>query len=378
MTKRKTIPETVKLKLWVKSAGRCEFKGCNKLLWQNGLTLSEGNFAEIAHIIASSPKGARGNTKSTELQTNFDNLMLLCPDCHKEIDRLPNKYPTELLQKWKKEHEERIEIQTSIPQEIHQSTILQFRINIGDRIVPINDAAMFNAIFPRYPTNKKGIKIEKTDFNRFEEPQYWQAFANDIKRKIKYYFEEGYDDKQIKHLSIFAIAPMPLLMYLGVCIGDTVPTDIYQSHRNIVDTNQTWSWQEEDTPTETYIINEKKIIKNSKNVALLLSLSDKITIDKYSNFVKDDFSIYEITINEPNPLFIKTKRQVESFSYEYRKLLNKIQELHGRNCNIFILPAIPISIAIETGRAILPTKDPKIFICEYYKDKGYKQQLKIN
>lgn len=43
---RKSIPEAVKLQLWVKSAGRCEFKGCNTPVWYNGLTLSEGNFAE--------------------------------------------------------------------------------------------------------------------------------------------------------------------------------------------------------------------------------------------------------------------------------------------------------------------------------------------
>jgi len=49
---RKSIPETIKLQLWVKAGGRCEFKGCNKMLWQNGLTLCYGNFAEYKHIIA--------------------------------------------------------------------------------------------------------------------------------------------------------------------------------------------------------------------------------------------------------------------------------------------------------------------------------------
>ena len=55
---------------------------------------------------------------------------------------------------------------------------------------------------------------------------------------------------------MFAIAPMPLLMYLGKCIGDTVPADLYQSHRNIDDTNQTWSWPEEQQEAEiSYITN---------------------------------------------------------------------------------------------------------------------------
>ena len=67
MSKRKSIPEAVRLRLWVASAGRCEFKGCNEYVWRNGLTLSEGNFADVAHIIASSEDGPRGNQDSEEI-----------------------------------------------------------------------------------------------------------------------------------------------------------------------------------------------------------------------------------------------------------------------------------------------------------------------
>ena len=115
---RKKILETVKLQLWVKSAGRCEFKGCNKPVWRNELTLSDGNFAEVAHIIGSSKDGPRGAEQSEELQTDFTNLMLLCQPCHKEIDDNPANYPVELLRNWKESHENRVEIQTSYPEEI--------------------------------------------------------------------------------------------------------------------------------------------------------------------------------------------------------------------------------------------------------------------
>ena len=125
------------------------------------------------------------------------------------------------------------------------------------------------------------------------------------------------------------------------------------------------------------VINETHIIDKEK-VILKICLSDNIQPDKYSNFVDDSFSIYEITINEPSPHFIKDKKQLENFSYEYRKLLNKIQTKHGRNCEIYILPAIPVSFAVECGRVILPTKDPNIYICEYYVNDGFKKVLKVN
>lgn len=378
MAARKSIPEATKLQLWVKSAGRCEFKGCNVPVWYNGLTLSEGNFAEVAHIIGSSKDGPRGTEQSEELQVDFDNLMLLCQRCHKEIDDHSAKYPTELLRAWKQEHESRIEIQTSYPEDIHRSTVLVFSVNIGDRTVPINVEAIRNAMFPKFPTDTKGIKIEEKDFDRKGTPEQWKIFAETrIKRKILRYLDEGIDDVRIKHISLFGISPMPLLMYLGRCIGDTIPTDIYQSHRNIENTSKTWSWQEEATNLSYFVSCEQE--GGSEIVFLKLAISDVIERDKYENLVSNDCNIYQITVAEPSPHFLKSKRQLEIFSYEYRKLLNEIQSKHGKNCKIYILPAVPVSVSVECGRVILPTKDPDVYACEYYNDRGgFQTVLQIN
>ena len=116
---RKNVPLHTKLKLFGRSAGRCEFSPCNKPVWRNDLTLTEGNFGEVAHIIAASEDGPRGNEKSADLQIEFDNLMLVCRRCHKEIDDNPDRYPPELLSKWKQRHENRIEIQTEHPENIY-------------------------------------------------------------------------------------------------------------------------------------------------------------------------------------------------------------------------------------------------------------------
>ena len=126
------------------------------------------------------------------------------------------------MSQWKKNHEERIEIQTRYPEDIHKSTVLLFSVNIGERATPINPEAYRNAMFPKFPADEKEIGIARDDFNGHSDMEYWQAFAGDIRQKIKWSFDEGIDGKKIKHLSVFAIGPMPLLMYLGKCIGDTV------------------------------------------------------------------------------------------------------------------------------------------------------------
>ena len=325
-------------------------------------------------------KMRRGTDQSDELQTDFSNLMLLCQSCHKEIDDNPEKYPTELLRNWKQEHENRIEIQTSYPEDIHKSTVLTCSINIGDRNTPINFESLRNAMFPKYPIDK-GIKIEETDFNRFGTEVEWQSFAeNKIKRKLQRVFEVGTDDVTVKHISVFGIAPMPLLFFLGKCISDTIPCDIYQSHRNIKNNSKSGNWKKLIEPKKdtTFVVTCEK--KGSNEIVLLkLAISDTLNKDKYPNLLGNNESIYQISVAEPSQHFLKTKKQLEIFSYEYRKLLNFIQAKHGANCKIFILPAVPVSIAIECGRVLLPTKDPDIYVCEYYKDNGgYRKVLKIN
>jgi hypothetical protein len=49
-----------RIMLFVRACGRCEFDGCNSYLLEHHLTLTEGNFAEIAHVVAFKPDGPRG------------------------------------------------------------------------------------------------------------------------------------------------------------------------------------------------------------------------------------------------------------------------------------------------------------------------------
>ena len=376
---RKNVPLHTKLKLFGRAAGRCEFSGCNKPIWRNELTLTEGNFGEVAHIIAASEDGPRGNEKSADLQIEFDNLMLVCQRCHKEIDTNSKDYPADLLREWKWKHEDRIEIQTRHPEDIHKSTVLLFSVNIGERIIPINPEVYRNAMFPKFPTDEKGIRIAENNFDGHNNAEAWHVFAGKIQRKIKWYFEEGIDEEKIRHLSVFAIGPMPLLMFLGKCIGDTVSADLYQAHRNIDDTNHTWSWPKDERETEmSYIVNPVHINESSLNVAIVLSLSGKIRSERYDHLFSEDFSVYEITIEEPSPHFLKSRKQLEGFSREYRKLLNNVQATHGDSCKISIIPAVPVSIAVECGRVLLPKSDPEIFACEYDDQNGLRTVLKIN
>ena len=56
----RSIKEEVERELWGRAAARCEFNGCNKLLYKHRLTEEPVNLAEMAHVYSFSEKGPRG------------------------------------------------------------------------------------------------------------------------------------------------------------------------------------------------------------------------------------------------------------------------------------------------------------------------------
>ncbi len=92
-------------KLFKLSGNRCAAPDCSNLLTaRDGLT----NIENICHIEAASPNGPRYNPSMTDDERrDFDNLILLCNECHKIIDNKENesKYSVALLKEWKKTHE---------------------------------------------------------------------------------------------------------------------------------------------------------------------------------------------------------------------------------------------------------------------------------
>jgi hypothetical protein len=191
------IPETVKIRLWGKAGGRCEYEGCNEPLWVDNTTKAEFNKAYIAHIVADKPGGPRGDkVLSPKLKCDISNLMLLCDPHHRLIDREDvSGHPTERLQQMKRKHEERVELATGI-QPVKRSEILLYGERIGEHHVQLNYESAAKAIIPdRYPARSRAIELGLRN-SAFEDTSqdYWQVerehltrqFAANVKSLLRY------------------------------------------------------------------------------------------------------------------------------------------------------------------------------------------------
>jgi hypothetical protein len=104
------VSNQVVLRLFSAASGWCEKPNCpTGSLWHELPDGGAVRLAEVAHIVAASDSGPRGDADiPTPELVAFDNLILLCPTCHTIVDRAPEDYPTELMQQWKSEHEGRV------------------------------------------------------------------------------------------------------------------------------------------------------------------------------------------------------------------------------------------------------------------------------
>jgi len=101
-----SISQTTIKQLFSLSAGRCNL--CNSQLVTNNIQI-----AEMAHIIAKKSNGARGSI-SQEHDNSYNNLILLCPNCHTKVDKYPEDYSIEKLITLKNEHENSIKSKLNI------------------------------------------------------------------------------------------------------------------------------------------------------------------------------------------------------------------------------------------------------------------------
>ncbi len=106
-----SIPPTELKRLFARSGNRCAFTECRRLLivdaspGQPPVTLGD-----VAHIVAASPAGPRGDAFMAPADRNrYENLILLCNIHHQRIDAEPATFTPERLRGIKEDHERWVE-----------------------------------------------------------------------------------------------------------------------------------------------------------------------------------------------------------------------------------------------------------------------------
>ncbi len=352
VTRHILIP--VQLMLWGKAAGRCEFAGCNKPLWKSSVTQEQVNIAQKAHIYAFSSDGPRGNRGIPKEKLNdLENLMLVCHECHEKMDQRKDggRYTVAVLQAMKARHERRIDLAAGIGEEMG-SHLLLYGANVGAHSSPLKYADAAGALFPeRYPAADLAIELGLVNSAAQDrDAAFWTVEANNLTTLFEKRVRERLMTGSVNHLSIFALAPQPLLILLGSLLTDIPRADVYQLHREPAG----WAWPPSASPVPFEV---REPAPGEGPPALVLSLSATVTDDRITAVLGPDARIWAVTVPGPHNDFLKSRVQLSDFRALVRPLLDRIKARHGQNTPLHIFPAAPVSVAVELGRIRMPKAD---------------------
>ena len=92
--------------LCIPSGNRCAMPECHTVLVVSKTENDrESIVAVMAHIKGENPTSARYDPNMPDGRNSYENLILVCPNCHKVIDDQPNTYTVEKLHEIKSKHE---------------------------------------------------------------------------------------------------------------------------------------------------------------------------------------------------------------------------------------------------------------------------------
>jgi hypothetical protein len=109
MAARGFSEKTIKI-VWAKAGGMCSYPDCHKNLIVDAPSANgdpHAKLGQMAHIIAHSPEGPRGDQAFRgEDRSGPENLILLCLEHHILIDQQRNSHPVDWLFRMKEQHEQ--------------------------------------------------------------------------------------------------------------------------------------------------------------------------------------------------------------------------------------------------------------------------------
>ncbi|HTG03126.1 MAG TPA: SAVED domain-containing protein [Bradyrhizobium sp.] len=358
-TSRKPVPNKVQNVLWARAAGRCQYAGCNKLLIGEQISgARNANKSYIAHIVGDSPEGPRGDaTLSAKLAHDPDNLMLVCDEHHRVIDReMVDAHSVDVLREMKRRHEDRIRVVTGIDEDLG-SHVIRYAAKIGANESPVAKSDLKWSMIPqRYPLDDGWIDLDLATLDlRDDDPNYWPTHIRNLRSVFGEKVRGRMGRQEIRRIAVFGLAPMPLLFELGRLISDIATADVRQLLRD----PKGWKWDPSAAPVEYDVRRPDRI---DGVVALKLEISAPVVDERVRSVLGPEAAIWSIAAAGAHNDIVRRPKDLAAFAKLFRKTLDDIKLVHGESTTLNVFPAVPVSIAVEAGRSWQPKAHPPLAI----------------
>lgn len=157
--------------------------------------------------------------------------------------------------------------------------------------------------------------------------------------------------QEIRHPSLFALAPQPRLIELGRLLCGIVPAVVHQRHREPA----SWRWASNGPPI-IFQFTEPDV-GQSGPIALKLGVSATVTGARLQAVLGADAAIWSLCADQPHNDILRRLVDQAAFRRELRRRYDRIKAWHGEGSLLHVFPALHGSLAVEAGRVWMPKSD---------------------
>jgi hypothetical protein len=352
--KRVKVSDLDARRVWVDAGGRCTF--CKEFLAEDDITSQVVFTGQLAHIVGAtdekgSPRG--GSSKSPTERAKPDNLMLLCAGEHKVIDthELWSTYSEAQLRAFKAQHERDVRELTGLLRK-PKTTVIRVAGDIRDQTVDFSKQAVIRALldeqkFPDFSLHDDAqnceVDLRVYDGEDVSAASYWESTQLTLRRRLRP-LKNHLKSKQIDHISVFALARIPVLVQLGVLLDDVTNVTVHNRRRD-----EGWGWYATG-PTEDLAFTVSTTPGEGEPL-VTFSISGPVDLDALPDDLKArpryDIRAEGIGLS---PSILRSAEDLAALVDLWRQVLATLEEQH-RNQPIGVILAVCAAGAVEIGRA---------------------------
>lgn len=391
MARRGKVSPEERLKVWVRSGGRCAF--CNVYLLESELTRRPVLLGEVAHNVAASDSGPRANPRvSTKQRNSAENLLLLCGLHHPDSDKRSqlDLLTVEQVQALKDEHERRVfEATNSVGRKT--TVLLRMQGHIRGATVDLGLEAATEAVlrssnyFPQLALSfdRQGVEIDLRHVAGELEADdaYYKAAAARIDEVVTQRVRPAAEHGAIPHLSVFAIARFPLLVHLGSRIDDALTVDVFQRRR----ASESWVWPEPANDDPCFTVRREGPATAQRagpaNEAVLLINASGTIHRRELPASTAELPAYVIELDTGTPPHtdsVRSRNVRDSFEQAIREMLGQLERTDKTVRRLHVFAAAPVSVGVTLGRSVGWGIHPQLLVYDRLADGTYRPALEVS
>lgn len=347
--------------------GRCMFEGCGVDLTEDPVTRTRGNFATLAHNVASAESGTRGvRYLSNALANDPDNILLLCETHHRLVDKVAKAdYPADTLSAMRRRFcEEAAALLDALalapmPAYCIAWPVHQQRISLPS---PQQIARALKPIGARLDGHARTVNDNEAVLRSLEGSALWDAMGKAVVQAATTILLQAHGGGY--RAALFAMGLMPALIALGALLGNKCEITPMLRYRE----NGLWYWPVNEPRGEFYTIEGLDRVSDGKDeVCLLLGLTARP--EALESTAKSLGMSFVSVVARPEYLgngALGHPDDGASFRQRMQELLHWLRDVHGAR-RVHVLPCASNAACVFFGQAF-DSYHPNLVIYDFAPD----------